>query len=131
MTKRQDSTEGFSAVELLITLFIATIFFISGYQLWGEVQASGVASDRLARASNVSYEYLRRYATQPQTCSVSTPVNNSSVTIDGLTNAKVKVAITCPYGLSPTAPAVKLITSTVSYGSTSNPESISHAIYVN
>lgn len=131
MTQKRHASEGFSAVELLITLFIAAIFIISGYQLWSEVQTSGAASDQLARASNAGYEYLRRYTSQPQTCAVSTPVNNVALSVSGLPGATVTVNITCPYGVSSTTPAVKLITSTVTYGSTGNQQSVSHAVYVN
>lgn len=131
MSRKRYTDEGFSAVELLITLFIAAIFIISGYQLWSEVQSSGAASDQQARASNAGYEYLRRYTSQPQTCAVSTPVNNVALSVTGLPGATVTVKITCPYGTSSTTPAVKLITSTVSYGSTGNQGSVSHAVYVN
>lgn len=50
--------QGFSAIELLITLFIAAVFLSAGYQLWGYVNKAGEESDQFAKASNISYDYL-------------------------------------------------------------------------
>lgn len=121
---------GFSAVELLITLFIATIFLIAGYQIWGEVMGAGTKSDYLAKASNISYDYLRRYSIQPAKCAVSTPVNNTAITDQVIGQAKVTVKVSCPYGTTGDT-NIKLITSTVSYGSTSTPQEVTHAMYIN
>ena len=75
---------GFTAVELLITLFVAAAFLVSGYQLYALIIKDGGQTRSDARASNVAYDYMRRYslsATSP--CTTITPVNNSSITISG------------------------------------------------
>lgn len=87
---------GFSAVELLITLFVAAAFLVAGYQLFNAVISDGGDTRSESRASNIAYEYLRTFsdsATNP--CSNLTPLVSASVTADGLSNATVSVTITC------------------------------------
>jgi Tfp pilus assembly protein PilE len=96
--KKNNSQSGFSAVELLITLFVAAAFFIAGFQLYSVVIKDGGQTRAEARASNVAYDYLRRYSTEATSpCSASTPVNNESVDITDLSAVTITVAITCPY----------------------------------
>lgn len=88
---------GFTAIELLITLFVAAAFLIAGYQLFSVVVKDGGQARAESRAGNVAYDYMRRYgpsATNP--CTAQTPLTNSVVPIDGLSNARVTVTITCP-----------------------------------
>ena len=64
---------GFTAVELLITLFVAAAFIVAGYQLFNIVMKDGGETRAESRAGNVAYDYLRRYtdaATNP--CTPST-----------------------------------------------------------
>ncbi|NTW61532.1 prepilin-type N-terminal cleavage/methylation domain-containing protein [Candidatus Saccharibacteria bacterium] len=89
---------GFSAVELLITLFIAAAFLMSGYQLYSTIIKKGASTRAQTKASNVLYDYLTRYkdsATSP--CTIQNPLTDSSITVDTLSNVTVSVAITCPY----------------------------------
>ena len=89
---------GFTAVELLITLFVAAAFLVSGFQLYNLIVKDSGQTRADARASNVAYDYLRRYsasATNP--CTVTTPVNNAAINVTGLSAVTVTVAITCPY----------------------------------
>jgi len=117
---------GFSAVELLITLFIAAAFLISGYQLYALVIKDGGDARKQANASGASNDYLQQYkasATNP--CTVQTPLTNQSVTVNGLSNATVSVAISCPYTA---ATSVSKILVTLNYG---NPQqTITNATYV-
>jgi prepilin-type N-terminal cleavage/methylation domain-containing protein len=92
---RQQS--GFTAIELLITLFVAAAFLIAGYQLFNVVVKDGGQSRAESRAGNVAYDYMRRYspsATNP--CTSQTLLSNSSLSIDGLSNARMTVVISCP-----------------------------------
>lgn len=119
---------GFSAVELLITLFIAAIFLLAGYQLWGYVQRAGAEADQLAKASNIAYDYLRREANKSvTTCASSTPINNVAVPAaergDLPANTTITVVISCP----PNVNNMKKVESTVRYGS--EPKKVVHAIY--
>jgi len=94
MSKHQ---QGFTAVELLVTLFVAAAFLVAAYQLFNIVIKDGGQARAETKAGNVAYDYLRRYspyATNP--CTVLTPLSNSSITVDGLNNVKITVAITCP-----------------------------------
>ncbi len=95
--KKQRLQSGFTAVELLITLFVAAAFLIASYQLFNVVIKDGGNARAQSRAANVAYDYMRRYSTSATNpCSAQTPLTNSSITADGLTNTKLTVAISCP-----------------------------------
>lgn len=88
---------GFTAVELLITLFVAAAFLIAGYQLFNVVIKDGGQARAEAKASNIATDYLRKYSlltTNP--CQPSNILTNSSVTAEGLSNVRVTVVISCP-----------------------------------
>lgn len=104
---------GFTAVELLITLFVAAAFLVAGYQLYSVIIKDSGQTRGEARASNVAYDYIRRYtssATNP--CATSTPVNNASITVAGISAVTVTVAITCPYT---SRPSISKVEATVRY----------------
>lgn len=64
--------QGFSAIELLITLFIGALFLFAGYQLYSYVTRSGFEAARQSAASSIAYTYLRQNEnTPPSTCTVS------------------------------------------------------------
>lgn len=103
----------FTIAELLVTLFIVGAFLTAGYQLYSAVIKDSGSARYEARASNVAYEYIRRYsASLTSTCAASTPLTDSPITIDGLTSVTVSVAISCPY--APTTSLSK-VTVTVKY----------------
>lgn len=115
--------DGFTAVELLITLFIGSVFLLAGYQLWAYSVKSAYDTDRMTKASNVAYDYLRRYTPASGACSAATPVNGTAITVTGLSNVTVTVQVTCPYTALPN---VSKVVSTVQYD---NPaKAVSHAI---
>ena len=118
---------GFTAVELLITLFIAAAFLVSGYQLYGLIIKDGGQTRAQGRAGNVAYDYLQRYkpfATNP--CTPQTPIiPNSPITVANLSNVTVTVAISCPYG---TASIISKILVTLNYNSPQ--QVVSNATYV-
>lgn len=116
---------GFSAVELLITLFIATTFIAGGYQLYSVVIQGGGEVRQRAKASNIAYDNLRRYVLQvTEPCSTATPTPTPSIPANsGLTNPTIEVTITCPYG---TTSNVSRVSAIVRYG---NPQQeASHAL---
>lgn len=121
---------GFSAVELLITLFIAVAFIATGYQLYSIIINDGGDVRARARASNIAYDNLRRYtpqATDP--CSVFTPTPAPSIPANsGLSNASITVTVTCPYG-STTGMNLTKVQVRVQYGSPQ--KEVVHAIFVN
>jgi Tfp pilus assembly protein PilE len=124
--KRPIKHSGFTAVELLVTLFVAAAFLIAGFQLYTLIIKDGGESRAQARAANVAYDYLQRYKpTASNPCIASTPVNNQSITAANLSNVTVTVAITCPYGI---ASSVSKIAVNLNYN---NPQQvISEATYV-
>jgi len=139
------SEAGLSAVELLITLFIAAMFLMAGYLLWGfTVQGSAEASQS-AIASNIAYDYAKQYrvttgcknaVASPYAAAVTTPVVTPALpspatplsNIAGIPNPKITVTATCTQALYDLS--IVLITSTVTYGN--NPvKTVSHAVYAN
>lgn len=105
---------GFTTIELLVTLFVAAVFLMSGYQLYSLIIIDSGEARAQAQASNTAYDYLQRYKS-----SVSNPctenltlITNQSINIENLSNATVSISISCPYG---TNSAVSKVTSTVKY----------------
>lgn len=92
--KRQS---GFTAVELLITLFVAAAFLIASYQLFNLIVRDSGATRSESRAANVAYDYLRQYAASATTipCTASSPLNAAPLAVDGLTNATIDVTVSC------------------------------------
>ena len=125
MSKQAQS--GFSAVELLITLFVAAVFLVAGHQLYSTIIRDSGASRQKARASNIAYDYLRRQAASaPTTCAPSTPVDNVKITPDpeGLVNVFVTVSYSCPQG---SLSGLTKVQSTVRYGTDGG--EVSHAVF--
>lgn len=107
---------GFTAVELLITLFVAAAFLIAGFQLFNVVIRDGGQTRSESRAANVAYDYMRQYKNTSTTipCTVSTPLNNASITVDGLTNVTISITISClPDAIS----SLSKIEASISYNS--------------
>jgi prepilin-type N-terminal cleavage/methylation domain-containing protein len=129
--KKTGRQSGFTAIELLITLFIAAAFLVSGYQLYNLIIKDGGQTRAQSRASNVAYDYLQRYKSNPtyitNPCTVpavQTPLSNSS-SILNLSNVTVTVTITCPYS---TTSSISKVLVTVQYN---NPvQTVSEATYV-
>lgn len=92
---------GFTAVELLITLFVAAAFLIASYQLFNVVIQDGGQARAESRAGNIAYDYMRRYAPlAASTCSNFLPMTNAPVTAEGLTDVKVSIAFSCANNLA-------------------------------
>lgn len=94
MNKRES---GFTAVELLITLFVAAAFLVASYQLFNLIIKDGGATRAQSRAANVAYDYLRQYSASSTTipCTASSPLNDAPITVDGLSDVTISVSITC------------------------------------
>ena len=121
---RRNLQAGFSAVELLITLFIAAAFIATGYQLYSLVIKDGGDARARTRASNIAYDNLRRYSGQvTNPCVAATP----SATIpagSNLSSASITVTISCPYG----AINISKVLVSITYGSPQ--QEVVHGIYV-
>lgn len=127
MIRPTSNQSGFSAVELLITLFIAAAFLVTGYQLYTIVINGGTSVRTRALASSLAYSDLRLYAAQATNpCTVVTPTPTPTIPANsGLTNATIAVTFTCPYGT--TSPTSSLHV-TVTYGTLG--EEVDHALLV-
>ena len=127
MSIHSHQQSGFSAVELLVALFVATVFLAAGHQLYITiVNDSGEARQR-AQASNIAYNTLRRYAdSAPGACTASTPVNNVAVdpVPEGLANVRHTVTYSCPQASMSNITKVQV---TVTYGADS--KEVVHAMY--
>lgn len=132
--KKHNLSSGFSTVELLITLFVASVFLFSGYQLYSMIIKDGGETRAQARASNAAYVYLQEYKTDdsfiknPCTVPSPQPMADAPVTIDGLANPKLTVNITCPYDEGTDAVPITMVEVILKYG---NGKSITQATYVN
>lgn len=117
---------GFSAVELLITLFIAAAFLATAYQLYTIIIEDGGNVRTQAKASNIAYDFLRRYtpnATNPCTQSTLNPAIASG-SLPSPSSATVN--ITCPGTLGTNT--VSKVQVTILYGSPA--KQVIHAIFV-
>lgn len=90
--------EGFSAVELLITLFIAVTFLIAASQLYLTILKDSNSAKLEFQIANIAYEYLQEArADAPNPCASSNPINNELINREGLPNMYLSVAYSCPY----------------------------------
>ncbi len=88
---------GFTIIELLVTLFVAAIFLIAGYQIYTTVIRVDGQTKAQVIAQNTAQDYLERYRTSvPSPCVASTPLTNSPITVTGLVNVTISVTVSCP-----------------------------------
>lgn len=124
--------EGFTAVELLVTLFIGTIFLLAGYQLYSIVINDSAATRNRAKASNVALDNARTLSLQfSGSCAGGatnyTTSTTPAVTIpanSGLPNASISGTKDCPIPSGPSR-----ITVTITYGNNSPQDQVSHVLY--
>lgn len=118
---------GFTAIELLITLFVAAAFLVAGYQLYNLVIRDSGQTRASSKAANVAYNYLRQYSINATTpCTTSTPLSASEISVSGLSSVTVTVELSCPY---PATTSVTKVDVSVSYN---NPqETVEYSTYVN
>ena len=119
---------GFTAVELLITLFVAAAFLVAGYQLFSLVIRDGGQTRSESRAANVAYDYMRQYTASSTTvpCTASTPLTNAAITVDGLINASISITVTC---LPSTSASLSRVEATISFNVPQ--QTVTYATYSN
>ncbi len=118
---------GFTAVEVMVTLFIIGFLLAAGYQAYALVTSDSNDTRTRAEASNVAYEAMRRAsASSTNPCSVIASVAGISIpSTSTLPQPRsITAAISCPYG---TSNAVSLVTVEVTYGPSN--EKVTHAVY--
>ena len=120
---------GFSTVELIVTLFVAAAFILSGYQLHALILRESGDSRTRAIASNATYNYLMEY--KEKTDFIKDPCQNkyevSTPTINNLTVNKLKISVTCPNNENGQTEKVSLLTVVLEYNTN---KQVSQATYV-
>ena len=124
MTKKLTSlSAGFSAIELLVTLFVASALVLAFYQLFTVIDEGNVNAKNAAIASDLASSNLTKYpsvSSTGRTCSnTSSPTThtllNNSGNYEGLPgDVMQKVTVTFPKGC--TNDDLAKIESTVTYG---------------
>ena len=127
-TTSTDPESGFTAVELLVTLIIASMFLFAGYQLYTQVQRDGADANQIAILSGKVNARLQETArSMPGTCAAS-DVTTPNVNETGIGAVSYRTIVSCPN--SPTLTNLKLISTEASYGT--NPvKKVKHATYSN
>lgn len=102
--------EGFTAIELLITLIVASIFLFSGYQLYVQVTRDGADANKTAVLSNVVYERMTKLAKDTTslagnqagcgTTSISTPAATVE-NVAGVGSVTFQNKVRCPRATTP------------------------------
>lgn len=119
---------GFTAVELLITLFVAAAFLTAGYQLFSLIMKDGGDTRAESIVNNEAYNYLRQYSNTPSNpCVASTPVTNSGITIENVASPRLTVTITCPQSSTTSLSRVEV---SITYGLGVDAKTLKHATYV-
>lgn len=119
---------GFSAIELLITLFVGAAFIATGYQLYSVILQNSSDARTRSKASNIAYDTLRKYSSQATSpCTNATPTPTPTVpTGSALGGAPaITVTISCPYGALSTTSKIQV---NLTFGSPQ--QEVVHAIYV-
>lgn len=136
MKNNHNNQSGFSAVELLITLFIAVAFIATGYQLYSTIVKDGGDARFRARASNLAYQNLRQAASTTFACPGAPPAaltsNPTPPANNGLDNPVITQTITAPQGCGSGGlwtGKVMLVQITVTYGPSTNRQDVTHAVY--
>lgn len=138
----RNTEDGFTAVELLVTLFIAAIFLFSGYQLYTQVTRDGREANQSAKISGILYEKQQAAsatvtAAYPNGCvagSLKTPPSDpgSFVTeqVEGIGSVTFTTTISCPQGTAASADLF-LVKVKASYTTNGTNKDLEQAIYAN
>lgn len=84
MRRIYHNESGFTAVELLVTIIVASMFAVAFYQLFISVNQASSAARNRATASDIAYGNLRRYASAGSnwkdwfTCSTASGSSNTN-----------------------------------------------------
>jgi prepilin-type N-terminal cleavage/methylation domain-containing protein len=128
---------GFTAVELMITLFIASIFLLAGYQLYAQVTSDGAEAEASVRVSNVIQERLRKdmadfKAAAPSGCNLSTPtVSTESATYTGIGSMTMTITRRCPIPPDPSLTNLYQVTVGGTYTESGSSKTVRYSTYAN
>lgn len=123
--------QGFTTVELLVTLIIATLFIISGYQLYTVITMRSGNARMIAEASNIGYEVLRKEGSVhvPVTTSCSASVgSHPKQTVTRASSTLPSLTINIIRCLPVSTVSLVRVTVVVAYGSPAR--EVVHATYM-
>lgn len=135
------NSQGFTTIELLITLFVGFAFIATFFQLFTIIDQSTTESRWQSTASNLAYTNLRKFSTRPAsfTCNSTTDLtlnafapgqvvfNQGPGTYEGLPGqVSQEIRAYAPAGCGPDLPTK--LESTVTFGDN---RKVTHATYVN
>jgi prepilin-type N-terminal cleavage/methylation domain-containing protein len=123
--RHKNLQEGFTAVELLITLIIASMFIIAGFQLYTQVTRDGAEANKVAIVSNEVNKRLQSLMSDSSITCTSTRAPETS-TLTGVGSVTYTTTISCP---NPSVPTLKLLKVEASYNN--NAKKLQHAAYSN
>lgn len=132
MSGYKDNNQGFSAVELLVSLVVASIFLFAGYAFYNTIVRYSVESRNRANADRIAYDYLRRYEPSiPVSCTTGSTLLNrqalpSSADTSGMANPRISVILSCP---SPSIANLSKLVARVEYVERGQSKVIEQAIY--
>lgn len=127
------NNDGFSAVELLITLFIASIFLIGANQLAIQVSRDASDTDKTASISNLVYATMRKKrfdSSQDLPCNASSPPaqETQNTTVSGVQgNVSLVTTYSCPFDQV----GVYKVTVTATYNDGTGIRTLRHATFTN
>ena len=120
---------GFTIVELMITLFVAGLFIVSGFQLYGVVTDRSSTARELGEASNIAYEVLRSEGTFVSTTATCTSPTNTTISRSSDTLPNIAVVLSRCRPFSELTGVIKVSVS-VKYGNANPRREVVHATYV-
>ncbi len=130
--------QGFTAVELLITLFIAAVFLFAGYQLYIQVTRDADDADKTARISNLVQERMRERlaevtAQYPNGCISASAANTTqSQSVEGVGSVSFNTVTRCPIAAtSGSATDLFQVTVTATYTELGQTRTLQHSTYAN
>ncbi len=122
---------GLTTAELVVTLFVAALFIISGYQLFNAVSLHAANAREMAEASNIAYKIIRsdgaQYRDDVTVACTSTP-HSTTVTLGTTTLSSPTARI---LRCRPTTGSAMLrVTVEVEYGNNTPKRKVVQATYV-
>lgn len=117
---------GFSAVELLITLFIGSVFLFAGYQLATQLSKDSADTTKTAIISNMLYDKMRQVETRTGDRCIY-HIYHASPSVAGFKGAvQIDVSYTCPFGGSS---PITLVNAKATYNDGVSTKVLYHAMY--
>ena len=109
MTRRN---QGFTAVELLVTIIVGALLLGSAFQLYTTVIRDSGAAQQRTTANSIAYDLLRQYQRKAKTPCLALSETPAAPSYSSL-KSTISATITCPpYG---TSSNLSLVTITVIY----------------